>query len=143
MPLPGARVVPANWGEHHGQVSENAMEATVSVILGVTTPDDWQSDGEPIYGYQGTARLVYATTQGNDADAADQDIWTHGATIVLPRQAGGVPAGKQIRVDTINSLNAPTELVGRVLTIRTSSYSSYTFEQILSCVDDQSNQGGA
>ena len=143
MPLPSTNVVPLNWGAHHGDVSERAQNARVSVIIGETdggwAPGTGVIPGQTEYGYQGPARLVYSMSQTQEGDAAGQDIYTQEVTVALPRTAGMVENALRVRVDAVDA-NGPQALVGRVLVVLSSLFSSYTMEQLIFCRDDQANQ---
>lgn len=145
-PLPSTRVIPEGWGEHHGTVSSDAQNASVSLIVGESeggwTPETGPIPGGPVYGYQGRARVVYATTQTKEGDGAGQDLYTQEVTVALPRSAGRAENASRIRVDAVDA-NGPQALVGRVLQVRSSLFSSYTMEQLVFCIDDQSNQAVA
>ena len=143
MPFPATNVVPTNWGAHHGAVSERAQNARVSVIIGETdggwAPGTGVIPGQVVYGYRGPARLVYSMSQTQEGDAAGQDIYTQEVTVALPRTAGMVENALRVRVDAVDA-NGPQALVGRVLVVLSSLFSSYTMEQLIFCRDDQANQ---
>ena len=143
MPFPATNVVPSNWGAHHGEVSERAQNARVSVIVGETaggwTPGSGATPGQPVYGYQGPARVVYSLSQTQEGDAAGQDLYAQEVVVALPRTAGKAENALRVRVDAVDA-NGPQALVRRVLVVRSSLFSSYTMEQLVFCIDDQSNQ---
>jgi hypothetical protein len=121
------------------------MNATVTIRTG-GTPGGWDPVTGPTPGtpatatHTGRARITYEVLRGyGDRDAAGQAVTVRVVTVALPRTAAEQPAGARITVDAVDQ-NGPTELVGRVLTVDSTGWSSHGIEQVLTCRDDQTNQ---
>lgn len=145
MPLPSTRVFHPGWAAHHAPVTAGAMNATCTITVGVTA-GDWQPDTGPTPGttattYTGPCRVEYASTQPQAADAADQSITERLVFVELPATAAAQRHGARVKITAVDA-NGPAALVNRVLTVGSIDLSSHTFEQVLTCTDDQANQSG-
>ncbi len=143
MPFPSTRVVHPRWSAHHQPVTEDAMNALVTIEFGGTEPT-WSSggvstEGEAAVTYTGPARITYVPAQAREADAADQEVALRRVDVALPREASPQQVDARVRVDAVNG-NGPAWLVGRVLTVASLGRSSHAWEQLLECVDDLANQ---
>lgn len=142
MPFKTTRVFHPRWAEHHQPVTEDAMNATVTVTNG-STGGDWTPGSGPVVGspnvtYTGPARVTYEPTQGRDTEAAMQAITLRRVTVALPRDVDAQDGG--VVLVTAVDANAPAWLVGRQLSIKSVGRSSHAWEQLLDCLDDVSNQ---
>src|SRR5690606_32060114 len=109
--------------------------------------DEWPpspTPGDPIVLYTGPARVTYAPSQGQEGDAAGQNVHSRRAVVTIPRDqpfpAGTNVNGALIHVDGLLSPNAPAGLLGRELYAESASWSSHTWETLFEAVDDQTNQ---
>lgn len=144
VPFPSASVFHPDWAAHAAPVSEGAMNATVTIRT--AGDDEWDPTTGPGTGtdgpltYTGRARITYEVVRGyGDRDAVGQDVTTRVTTVALPRTASEQPSGARLTVDAVDG-NGPAELIGRVLTVDSTGWSSYSIEQVLTARDDQSNQ---
>ncbi len=87
--------------------------------------------------YTGPARITYDVSQARDADAALQDVTERRVAVTLPRAAELQTEGAVLHVDATTDPNAPSWLPEVVLTVGSVSRSSYSWEQLLECTDNQ------
>lgn len=140
MPFPGTRVVHPAWGVKHGEVSDDAMNATIAILKGNAT--DWKAATGPVVGadnviYSGLARVSYDLDRPFTKDNADQVTTTAVVLVALPRDAvlpvlpdSGMTV-KVLAVDS-NGLNALVQATLRVLKAR---HSGLSFGVVLDCTE--------
>lgn len=149
MPLPSTRVFHPHWADRVAPVTEGAMNATVTIS--VADGDAHWVSGQGMVGggsrdtYTGPARITYAVAQARQADAALQEVTERRVTVTLPRDAELQEEGAVVHVDAITDPNAPSWLPEAALVVGSVSRSSYAWEQLLDCTDDQtvSDEGEA
>lgn len=143
MPLPSTRVIHPRWAAHHQPITEDAMNATVTITHGATGGDwsfeDGEQPGEAIVTYTGAARVVYVPTQARDADAVGQEITTRRVVLGIPREVELQVRTAVVVVDAVDA-NGPSWLAGRKLVVQSVGGSSLAWEQLLDCLDDAANQ---
>lgn len=139
-PLPSTRVVHPLWGDHHGAVSDAAMNATIRIIRGSTT--DWTPEDGPIAGfdnvvYTGTARVSYDLDRPFTKDNADQVTTTAVILVALPRSAvlSELPdSGMTVKVDAVDQ-NGLSEFATATLRILKTRHSGLSFGIVMDCVE--------
>ncbi|MEV7962408.1 DUF6093 family protein [Oerskovia paurometabola] len=145
MPFDSTRVVHPDWAAHHALVAEGTMNATCTVSSTTSDESGWDpSNGPTAPGgttttYTGRCRLTYLENQPDEGDAAGQATTVRAVLVALPRAADQQPAGARVTITAVD-MNGPAALTGRVLTVRSTEYSSHALEQYLTCTDDQTNQ---
>lgn len=140
MPFPGAKVVHPKWGEHHGEVSDSAMNAVVTILKGNST--GWTATAGPTVGadniiYTGPARVSYDLDRPFTKDNADQVTTTSVILVALPRTTVFTvlpDSGMTVRVESVdsNGLNAIARATLRVLKSR---HSGLSFGVVLDCIE--------
>ena len=140
MPFPGTHVVHPDWGVKHGAVSDEAMNATITVLKGNAT--DWTLETGPTVGldnviYAGPARVSYDLDRPFTKDNADQVTTTAVILVALPRTTTFTvlpESGMTVRVESVdsNGLNAIAQATLRVLKSR---HSGLSFGVVLDCIE--------
>lgn len=143
-PLGSARVVHPGWAAHHAPVAVGTMNALCRIELGSTgggwIPETGTTPGTPVVTYAGRCRVAYARTQPHQGDAADQVTTTSNVTVALPLGSAEQHRGARVTITAVDA-NGPAALVGRVLLVESVAYPSLAVEQVMTCTDDQTNQG--
>lgn len=143
VPFKGTRVIHPRWSAHHRPVTDGAMNATVRVVTGVAGADFTYGggfqEGTETVGYVGPARVTYEPTQGRDADATGQDTTVRRVTVALPGEGIATQHDAVVHVTDVDA-NGLLHLKGAVLVVESVGRSSHAWEQLLSCLDDQTNQ---
>nr|WP_242496519.1 DUF6093 family protein [Xylanimonas protaetiae] len=126
-------------------VSEGSLNCTVSVTDGSTgggwDPVSGPLPDAPVVVYTGRARVTYKPVRAEDRDAAGQQVTVRDVIVAVPRDAcPELAATARITVTAVDG-NAPATLAGRVLAVQSTAWSSHALEQVITCTDDQSNQG--
>lgn len=145
MPFPSTRVIHPAWAAHHAPVAVGTMNATCT-ITHASTGGGWDpvtgpAAATPAVTYTGPCRVTYRDARGGDGDAADQSTSILPVLVALPLTALPQQVGARITITAVDA-NGPVGLAGRTLTVRDVGNSSLTFEQDLTCTDDQTNQPG-
>ena len=138
MPFPGTQVVHPEWGEHHGAVSDGAMNAAIKIFKG--NGSDWTVAGGLAEGtdnviYDGPARVSYDLDRPFTKDNADQVTTTAVILVALPRTTTFTvlpDSGMTVKVLSVddNGLNAIAEATLRVIKAR---HSGLSFGVVLDC----------
>lgn len=135
MPLPGSRVIPAGWEQHHRPVLATTRTATVTF-----TRFDGPSVHDPVTGttsrpsitvYSGLFRIQEHQVSAHIDDAAAQQITTHAYQL-----SAAVEVDLQINdMGLVNACDDPT-LIGRELLVTDIQRGSLLFERTFTCTDD-------
>jgi len=138
MPFPGTHVVHPAWGDTHCAVSDEAMNAVVTILKGTAT--DWTPATGPTVGldnviYAGPARVSYDLDRPFTKDNADQLTTTSVILVALPRTTTFTvlpDSGMTVKVESVdsNGLNAIAHATLRVLKAR---HSGLSFGVVLDC----------
>lgn len=143
-PLPGGRLIPTGWAAHHEPVARATMTATVALQV-TGTAGGWDPTTGPNPGtttttlWAGPARIQRADTQQGDTTAAGQDITGAAYLVTLPKTAPAPQVGTRVKVTTPGP-NADPHMAGTVLTVRSVTTGSLTWELDLLCELDETNQ---
>lgn len=140
MPFPGAKVVHPKWGEKHGEVSDSAMNAVVTVLRGNAT--GWTATTGPTVGtdnviYTGPARVSYDLDRPFTKDNADQVTTTSVILVALPRTTVFTvlpDSGMTVRVESVDS-NGLDAIARATLRVLKSRHSGLSFGVVLDCIE--------
>lgn len=151
MPLPSTRVVHSRWAEHHRPSATTSHVSRCQVWSAVDAGQDvgWSPDTGPGAATPGNRTLVYdgpclieplSNNATQQADAAGQPTYEHPYQVTvdyLRRSTARISPGSRVQVT--ENVGDP-QLVGMWLTVGDTRYSSYTWERVLTCDLDLSNQ---
>lgn len=141
-PFASARVIPPLWSEHHRPVVAGTMTATCTVTV-VGTESDWDPTTGPTPGTEtvvypsGPCRVQALDNATGEADAAEQDVTVSLYLVVLPWDAGTIPDGARVHVDTCPD---DPQLAGLELSVQAVRHASLRWERDLICELDLTNQ---
>ena len=140
MPFPGTKVIHPDWGVHHGEVSDSAMNAVITILKGNAT--EWTLETGPTVGpdnviYAGPARVSYDLDRPFTKDNADQITTTAVILVALPRTTTFTvlpDSGMTVQVESVdsNGLDAIAQATLRVLKSR---HSGLSFGVVLDCIE--------
>lgn len=141
-PFPAARVIHPDWAVHHRPTAHGTLTATCTITTGggggwdpITGPIAAEEPAATLYtGLCGVLPLARGERTG---DAAGQDVTDHPYAVAINAAAGEIPKGARVRIDTCPD---DTQLVGKVLTVAETSFSSVRLERDLLCDLDPANQ---
>lgn len=140
MPFPGTHVVHPDWGKTHGDVSDAAMNATVTIYKG--TAAGWNAVDGPTAGdgnviYTGEARVSYDLDRPFTKDNADQITTTAVILVALPRTAEftALPdSGMTVKVESVDDNGLP-DIAEATLRVLKSRHSGLSFGVVLDCIE--------
>ncbi|ACZ29572.1 hypothetical protein Xcel_0533 [Xylanimonas cellulosilytica DSM 15894] len=145
MPLDTTHPVHPDWAAHYQPVSQRTMNATVTVTDG-TTGGGWDPvtgpiPDAPVVVYTGKARVAYKPVRAEDRDAAGQRVTVRDVTVAVDRDAcPELATTARVKVTAVDA-NGPAALAGRTLAVQSTAWPSHALEQVITCTDDQTNQG--
>lgn len=142
-PLPGTRVIPLGWSQHHAPVAAGGMNATVTIgntRTGTThdpetdeTVATWSTE------YDAGPARVQAVNQAQQGDAAGQQITGRAYLVQLDMNHTGadtITPGARVLVTAATN---DTQLLGQVLWVVDVQLGSERFTRDLVCSDNQSD----
>ena len=149
MPLPGARMIPTGWSEHHQGVVVTSMNGRVKITdPSRTTPGVWDPV-EMTYG-PSTEHVVYASTPARiqqldtdrQVDQAEQTIGIHRYLVQLPADRTDLQVGYRLEVLEVTS-DQDLMPVGTVLRVADVPMGSEGFTRDVIAEHNQQPVGGA
>jgi len=141
MPFPGTHVVHPEWGAKHGEVSDSAMNATISILKGNAT--NWTVADGPTVGADNViyeskpARVSYDLDRPFTKDNADQVTTTAVILVALPRDAvlAQLPeSGMTVKVEAVDTNGLP-EFAEATLRVLKARHSGLSFGIVMDCVE--------
>lgn len=147
-PLPSTRVIHPRWGAKHGAVSDDAMNAVISIMAGTTadwTPEAGLVPGEGNFIYRSKpARVSYDLDRPFTKDNADQVTTTSVILVALPRDAvlDRLPgSGMTVKVESVDENGIP-EFAQATLRILKARHSGLSFGIVMDCSEMSGRTNG-
>lgn len=138
-PIPTTRVVHPRWAKHHGEVSDRAMNAIITIFKGTSTtwtPESGAVPGAENVIYQSKpARVSYDLDRPFTKDNADQVTTTSMILVALPRDAVLVElpeSGMTVRVESVDGNGLP-QFAKTTLRIIKARHSGLSFGIVMDC----------
>ena len=138
MPFPGTKVVHPEWGARHGEVSDEAMNAQVTILKGNAsdwTPADGLIEGADNVIYDGPARVSYDLDRPFTKDNADQVTTTSIVLVALPRTTTFTvlpDSGMTVKVNSVDANGLP-DIAQATLRVIKARHSGLSFGVVLDC----------
>jgi hypothetical protein len=141
MPIPGSRVIPARWSEHHRPVASASMRGTCSISRPDTdTADDvydpatlQYTSGAGTSIYVGPCRVQALSTAEARQTFGEQDVTTRRYMVAIEWDAAEVAVNDVVTVDTADDPDLP----GRKLRVLDVATGTEQWERDLVCQDWQ------
>lgn len=132
MPLPGTRVIPPTWSEHHRPTATNAMTATCVITrrsgAGTTAADGTFTPSPATTVHEGPCRVVpRATDEGRHRTTGEGQVTPRRYEIGIEYDAPTVLLGDTVTITTAQDAG----LVGMKVRVIDVSFSSEQWQRML------------